>query len=267
MEIYNRRQNQWRKCLDLWEALGLDERIGSKKGGPYVISLAGAGGKTSYIRCLAAESMGRGLKTLVVTTTHMQVPTRFGISARDKAAVKAMLDRESIAVAGEMAGDGKIKFTGSGFYEEICPLAALVLVEADGSRRLPIKVPGHGEPVIPDNSDMILCLTGMSVLGSPAGTRCLRIDKAREIMDLYGRKGYMDAGEWLIHREDIPCLLQHGYLLPLRNQYPSLDVIPVFNQADTASQVESAKNMADMVEADSVIVSGLLHMEEAGELF
>ncbi len=31
----------------------------------------------------------------------------------------------------------------------------MILVEADGSKRLPVKVPGPKEPVIPENSDQI----------------------------------------------------------------------------------------------------------------
>ncbi len=41
-------------------------------------------------------------------------------------------------------------------------MADLVLVEADGSRRLPVKVPGPNEPVVPKNSDMVLCVLGLS---------------------------------------------------------------------------------------------------------
>lgn len=267
MAVYIRKERQWRECRHLWEALGLEDSISSTRSGPYVISLAGAGGKTSYIRCLAAESMGRGLKTLVVTTTHMQVPARFGVFIQNKAAVKAMLDRESIAVAGDMAGKGKIKFVGNGFYEEICAFADIVLVEADGSRRLPVKAPGPGEPVIPDNSDMILCLAGLSALGSPADSCCLRLDKARELMELYGRSDYMDAGAWSINSDDIQCLLRHGYLNPLRRLYPFMTVIPVINQADTICQADLAKSIVDTLEEEPAVVSGLLHMEEAGELF
>ena len=65
----------WTGTDSLWHGLGLNGRIkqarSGKGPGPFVVSLAGAGGKTSTIRRLAWEAVGRGLKVLVVTTTHM----------------------------------------------------------------------------------------------------------------------------------------------------------------------------------------------------
>ena len=68
----------WTGTDSLWHGLGLNGRIkqarSGKGTGPFVVSLAGAGGKTSTIRRLAWEAVGRGLKVLVVTTTHMAPP-------------------------------------------------------------------------------------------------------------------------------------------------------------------------------------------------
>jgi probable selenium-dependent hydroxylase accessory protein YqeC len=44
----------------------------------------------------------------------------------------------------------------------------LVLVEADGSRGLPVKAPASHEPAIPVSSDLVLGLIGLDCLGSPA---------------------------------------------------------------------------------------------------
>jgi len=43
-----------------------------------------------------------------------------------------------------------------------------VAVEACGSRGLPLKVPGAGEPVIPSSCGVVVCVTGLSALGAPA---------------------------------------------------------------------------------------------------
>ena len=73
----------WTGTDSLWHGLGLNGRIkqarSGKGPGPFVVSLAGAGGKTSTIRRLAWEAVGRGLKVLVVTTTHMARPGAFGV--------------------------------------------------------------------------------------------------------------------------------------------------------------------------------------------
>jgi probable selenium-dependent hydroxylase accessory protein YqeC len=42
-----------------------------------------------------------------------------------------------------------------------------LLVEADGSRGLPVKAPGPEEPVIPPGTDIVLGVVGFDALGSP----------------------------------------------------------------------------------------------------
>ena len=40
-------------------------------------------------------------------------------------------------------------------------------------------------------------------------------------------------------------LINHGYLLPLRADYPGADVLPVFNQADTPQEAALAGEMLE----------------------
>lgn len=126
----------WTGTDSLWHGLGLNGRIkqarSGKGTGPFVVSLAGAGGKTSTIRRLAWEAVGRGLKVLVVTTTHMARPGAFGVFDGNAEEIRNVLERRGLAVAGRPAEKGKITFTGWELYKEACSLADLVLVEADG---------------------------------------------------------------------------------------------------------------------------------------
>ena len=134
----------WTGTDSLWHGLGLNGRIkqarSGKGPGPFVVSLAGAGGKTSTIRRLAWEAVGRGLKVLVVTTTHMARPGAFGVFDGNAEEIRTVLERRSLAVAGRPAEKGKITFTGWELYKEACSLADLVLVEADGSIHDPYRV-------------------------------------------------------------------------------------------------------------------------------
>ena len=106
----------WTGTDSLWHGLGLNGRIkqarSGKGPGPFVVSLAGAGGKTSTIRRLAWEAVGRGLKVLVVTTTHMARPGAFGVFDGNAEEIRTVLERRSLAVAGRPAEKGKITFTG-----------------------------------------------------------------------------------------------------------------------------------------------------------
>ena len=41
----------------------------------------------------------------------------------------------------------------------------VVIVEADGSRGLPLKCPGDQEPVIPDGTDLVIGVAGATAIG------------------------------------------------------------------------------------------------------
>lgn len=279
----------WTGTDSLWHGLGLNGRIkqarSGKGPGPFVVSFAGAGGKTSTIRRLAWEAVGRGLKVLVVTTTHMARPGAFGVFDGNAEEIRTVLEHRGLAVAGRTAEKEKITFTGWELYKEACSLADLVLVEADGSRRLPLKVPRAGEPVIPDNTDMILCLNGLTSLGKRAEDCCLRLEEAGDLMKRYGRKMYEDSREqrgsgtdalelnakhktdWIIQKEDMMTLMKHGYLLPLRAAHPGTEVLPVFNQADTPQEAALAGEMLDCMGETSGIACGHLDKDGSARLF
>ena len=253
----------WTGTDSLWHGLGLNGRIkqarSGKGPGPFVVSLAGAGGKTSTIRRLAWEAVGRGLKVLVVTTTHMARPGAFGVFDGNAEEIRTVLERRSLAVAGRPAEKGKITFTGWELYKEACSLADLVLVEADGSRRLPLKVPRAGEPVIPDNTDMILCLNGLTSLGKRAEECCSGTDA----LELNAKH----KTDWIIQKEDMMTLMKHGYLLPLRAAHPGTEVLPVFNQADTPQEAALAGEMLDCMGETSGIACGHLDRDGSARLF
>lgn len=267
MDAYFNDKGTWERSDCLSAALGLPGLMAQKGGGPYVIALNGAGGKTSLIRRLAWEGMKQGLKVLVATTTHMAMPARLGVFTSEAGDVKAMLDRESVAVAGRAATNGKIAFAGRALYEAVCPMADLVLVEADGSKGLPLKVPGPGEPVVPDLADMILCVSGLSAMGQPARDKCFRLEAAHAIMDRHGRRDYMDGGQWTIAPEDMACLMEYGYLKPMRSRHRGARVIPVFNQADTRNLAALAGALFREMGEEHGIASGRLLEDEAAHIF
>lgn len=76
-----------------------------------------------------------------MTTTHMAEPEHFAVFKRDLEMVRSMLEKESIAVADCPVKDGKIAFWDKDFYKQAAALADIVLIEADGSKRLPVKIP------------------------------------------------------------------------------------------------------------------------------
>ena len=263
VSFYRNNRRNWSE--NLWDGLSLDEKMKEKR--PYVIAFVGAGGKTSLIRRLAWEGRARGRKVLVATTTHMFRPAAYGVLTQRAEDAALQLEQKGLAVAGTVSGEEKIAYVGDELYRQICPMADLVLVEADGSKRLPVKVPRPGEPVVPENGDMVLAVLGISSLGKPAEEKCFRLEQACRLMDKCGRKDYRKDGRWILKPEDLACLMRNGYLNPLRLDRPELSVLPVFNQADGENSRLLARKLLEQMGETEGIVSGELKEDPSCGLF
>ena len=159
------------------------EIIEYEKKRPRIISVGGAGGKTTLIYRLAEELKRKGLRVLITTTTKMYVPKRRFISwesgigeegdkGKQESAkqmeekIRVKLHEEGIVVVGRIL-NGEEKFTGiSEKVRSILPnLCDVLLVEADGSRQKPVKVPAEHEPVLFPASDLVIGVLGMNSVG------------------------------------------------------------------------------------------------------
>lgn len=290
---YVGRDGAWRQSERLWAALDLEDRLehlrGRGKDAPFVVSLAGAGGKTSLLKRLAWEGRERGLRVLALTTTHMYRPSQFSVLDGTVQNVEKMLRQESLAVAGHLEENGKISFQGWDYYREITSMAQLVLVEADGSRRLPLKVPGPNEPVVPGDTGLMLCVSGLSAIGRQAHEACFRLEQAEKLLGdeclspaaqewtdkSFGlHAGHQASGRWVIAPEHMERLVVLGYLKPWRevvrgakNGPHFADVLPVFSQADTKEQQRLGMEMLERMGEKRGIVTGGLQEEPSFRLF
>lgn len=141
-----------------------------------VTALIGGGGKTTLMYTLAEELRRRG--TVVVTTsTHIQRPEQYPVLLSGGAAAvsAALAAHGAVCVAGETA-EGKLCAPALSF-ETLAALADFVLVEADGSRRLPLKVHAPHEPVIPANTRRTVYVVGADGFGHPIRQVCHRPER------------------------------------------------------------------------------------------
>lgn len=236
-------QGQLFRAAGLWETLRDRNPHIEKKGA--VLAFTGAGGKTSMIYSLACEASAAGKHVLVLTTTHMYVPPRWGVLEPSLQAITEQLRQEKIAVAGLPDGKGKIGFMGQDIYAQACRAADLVLVEADGSRRLPFKVFGPGEPVLPDNTDLVVAVAGITALGRPVQEVCFRWDRAQCLIQAAGRTGPHTLAEaaagakTLFTEEGFAWLWQAGCLEPLQHM-TAARVLPLLHQVDGEEQRRQA---------------------------
>ena len=115
------------------------------------------------------------------------------------------------------------------FYEHVVKEADIMLIEADGSRGMPAKIPAQYEPVIPENVDEIHIVIGMSALGKISQQK-LSISLSLADKDLEIKE------DTIITPFHLQKLLKKGYLGPLREQYKDTKIKVYPGQADTLYQ-------------------------------
>lgn len=172
-------------------------------------AIVGAGGKTSLIKRLTNEYRKQGRSVFVTTSTHMFVEADTLVT-EDVDSIIYELKTKGYVMAGASCGE-KIRALPKEVYEEVCRHADEVLVEADGSKHLPLKFPNETEPVIYDNVEEIIVVCGLHGLGKSAKEAVHRIELASRKTGI--------SPEDVIRPTHIQELLRKGYLEPLKEKY------------------------------------------------
>ena len=156
--------------MGLWDKLHLDMDRDR------VVTLTGGGGKTTTMYAMAREAVDRGRTVIVTTTTHIMPHPGICLTGDGREeALRAALAAHGIVTLGVMDRSDKMSGTGS---IAVCASAAdVVLVEGDGARIKPLKVPADHEPVIPPESDGVVAVAGLDALGQPIGEICHRPER------------------------------------------------------------------------------------------
>ncbi len=148
-----------------------------------VVSLVGAGGKTSLMFTLARELSLAGETVLTTTTTKIYRPSRdqsevvvLSDSATDlQDRVRGLLSkhRHITAAFSNIAEPGKLR----GFDPEVVDqlyqtgLFQWIIVEADGAAGRPLKAPAAHEPVIPGCTTRLVGVIGLDGAGQPVNAQ------------------------------------------------------------------------------------------------
>ena len=175
-----------------------------------IIAVVGSGGKTTLIKKMAARYRSEGKTVLVTATTHMFIEEDT-LLTDDAGVILQALTERGYAMAGLPDGE-KIKPLSQETFDAVCAHADVVLVEADGSRRRPLKYPNASEPVIPENTNEIIVVCGLNALGQKAKEVCHRLELVKNCLGV--------EDDTVITPEHIQKLTTEGYLKPLRAAYP-----------------------------------------------
>lgn len=161
--------------MKLADALGLEQAR--------IISVCGAGGKTSLIFALAHAFAAAGEKVLVTTTTKLArseaegpLPWRHAANAGDvlawanaRFAQAGDFPPPLLAVSGRDASGEKCIGFAPEVIDEIAGarLFTRILIEADGSRKCPLKTSAAHEPVIAGSTEATVFVAGLAGIGEP----------------------------------------------------------------------------------------------------
>ena len=146
-----------------------------------VVSLVGAGGKTSLMFRLARELAGTGKTVLTTTTTKILKPevdqSAYLILSGSVSEIirnARSLLKKSLHLTAASDGKDTRKLVGYGpeIIDELAHagLFRWILVEADGASRMPLKAPADHEPVIPASTGWLIGVVGLDAVGKPLKT-------------------------------------------------------------------------------------------------
>ena len=189
----------------------------------HIVSLVGGGGKTTLLYAMADHCARKGWQVLVTTTTHIRQPA--ACYAPDDAALTALWQAGHYAVIGTPAENGKLTLPQPQLLRRM-EQADAVLIEADGAKHYPCKVPAAHEPVILPESDIVLAVAGLSAVEKPLETVCFRLETACALLGA--------APETLLTPELLARLLASE--AGGRKQVGERQFYAVLNQADDAAR-------------------------------
>ena len=141
----------------------------------------GRGGKSSAILSIAGELTEAGMTFLTAPTTKMLVSEaeKLGtlVTSEDTGQLRTKAEQTlSDGASGVVVGSGLLSKNRVGGVEpgsitSLAPLADVVLIEADGSRRRPIKGTADHEPVLPDAATLVVAVGNIRAFGAPVTKR------------------------------------------------------------------------------------------------
>ena len=152
----------------------------------HIISLVGGGGKTTIMYELAAHYAQAGKRVVALTTTHIWLPCSDGLASEVYApsmeAVQDLWQGGSYAVIGTLEqGTGKLIAPAADLLQAVLRLCDVAIIEADGAKQMPCKLPAEHEPVLLPECDIVIGVVGLDALGKSLEEGCFRWQLGREI--------------------------------------------------------------------------------------
>lgn len=182
-----------------------------------VIAVVGSGGKTTYIKNEVKKYLKQGLKVFVTTSTHMAIEEDTVISD-DADEIIQVMEENGYVMAGVRHGE-KIQELSKETYARVFEHADIVLVEADGSKHMPIKFPADHEPVIYENVTEIVVVCGLHALGKPLKEVAHRLELVKKCLNGEERDISAICDDTIVTAHHVQKLVEKGYLEPMKEKH------------------------------------------------
>ena len=189
-----------------------------------VISFVGGGGKTSLLFRFAKELGERGNRIIVSTSTHMYRPEGVPVlDDFDAGAVSSLLEDGQAVCIGKAAENGKITLPDTDF-DVIGRYCDYLLIEADGAKGMPLKLPATHEPVIPEYTAHVIAVMGLDACGKRAEECLFRRELAHGALEI-GADDRIGPAFFKLLAESPEALR--------KNVLPGMKYSVILNKADT----------------------------------
>jgi probable selenium-dependent hydroxylase accessory protein YqeC len=227
---------------ELSESLGLKARE--------MISLAGAGGKTTLMFRLAKELFLKGKRVVTTTTTKILEPASgetvslfINLDEEElKQFVHKHLDEyKHITIARERLESGKLKGVSSNLVNDFWSSNEIdyIIIEADGAAGRPVKAPREREPVIPSSTTLVVAILGVD--GVEREVNKENVFQAERVSRLTG----IPIGEKMTD-EAMAILMTHPEGI-FKGTPSSSRVIAFLNKVDIPNGVVKGKGIAQKI--------------------
>ena len=244
-----------------------------------VISIVGAGGKTTLMFALSRELTMHEKVVITTTTTKIFPPSSSDtpyllISQEENEIVDFILKKAGalghITIASKvLAGSGKLQGINPLLISKLITLSPVnyIIIEADGASRKPLKAPNPlFEPVIPQQTSLVIPVVGIDSLG------CVLSEENVFRPEIASKLTGLSLGT-PISAEAIATLILHPAGLT-RGSPEQARIIPVINKTDLPPNLSGARDIASKIldsnhpRVDRVVLSQAhLHPPVAGVVF
>lgn len=208
-----------------------------------VISVVGGGGKTHTVFEIANELLNLNKKVILCTTTAMMYPNLPVYEGNDVEEIKNLLNG-SLVIVGTRMGQKKMGPPDPAVFDLLDSVCDYLVIEADGSRQLPLKFPQSHEPVLHERSSLVIGVAGIDSFGRKLIDVCHRPPTAMKVLH--------KSEEDIINGEDIAYTLEseNGQMKNVQCRF-----IPILNKVDSVERLNNATHVAMNLKFNDCIFS------------